>query len=137
MLPCVPPPYGDSIFLTAPSAPESAATSTSPVAGMGCGGSRRADGNSALSGSQERTNGIFVLARNRKSQQQRVFLRVAVIVRAAARNLKTEFLVQRYGGSIGFADFEKDLFRRRSCRIFEEVAQKKSGVALPATSRID
>ena len=76
-------------------------------------GPDEADGNSALSESQERTNGIFVLARNRKGQQQRVFLRVAVIVGAAARNLKTEFLVERDGGSIGFADFEKDFFRRR------------------------
>jgi hypothetical protein len=88
-------------------------------------GPDEADGNSAQSGSQERTPGIFVLGLKHEIHQERRFLRVAVVVGAATANLKSGFFVERDRGGIGFANFQKDCPYGRVRKVIKKILQKE------------
>src|SRR5215470_963268 len=83
------------------------------------------DGNSAQSGSQERTPGIFVLGLKQEIHHQRRFLGLAVVVGAATGNLKSEFSVKRDRGGIGFANFQKDLANGRVRKVIKKIPEKE------------
>ena len=88
-------------------------------------GPDKGDTNSAQSGSQERTPGIFVLGLKQEIHQERRFLRVAVVVGAATANLKTEFFIERDRGGIGFANFQKDCAYGRVRKVIEKILEKE------------